>query len=76
MTKFRDLFEHKGNELLIREQASYFIREAQNDTMEIGSLISQIAQSGHSDLAQYCERLLYLNAHVGNTLEQVQKSLK
>lgn len=76
MSKFRDLFEHKGNELLMREQASYFIREAQNDTVEMGSLISQIAQSGHTDLARHCERLLYLNAHVGNTLEQVQKSLK
>ena len=75
MSFLSGLFEHRGNEALSREQASFFIRDAQNETMEMGKLLQQITNAGHPDILQPCERLLQLNARVGNTLEQVQKSL-
>lgn len=62
--------------MLVREQASFYIRDAQNGTMEMGKLIQQIADAGYPDISQQCSRLLQLNAQVGSTLVQVQKSLK
>jgi hypothetical protein len=70
------LFEHRGSELLVREQVSFFIREAQGGMMEMGKLLQQVADAGYPDISGQCSRLLQLNAKVGSTLEQVQKSLK
>lgn len=76
MSLLSGLFEHRGSEMLVREQASFYIRDAQNGTMEMGKLIQQIADAGYPDISQQCSRLLQLNAQVGSTLVQVQKSLK
>lgn len=76
MSLFSGLFEHRGSEMLVREQASFYIRDAQNGALEIGKLLQQVAAAGHPDISQQCSRLLQLNAQVGNTLEQIQKSLK
>jgi len=76
MSLLSGLFEHRGNDMLVREQVSFFIRDAQNGMMEMGKLLQQIADAGHPDISRQCSRLLQLNAQVGNTLEQVQKSLK
>jgi len=70
------LFEHRGSELLAREQVSFYVRDAQNGTMEMGKLLQQIASAGHPDISRECTRLLQLNDRVGDILEQVQKSLK
>lgn len=70
------LFGHKGSEMLVREQVSFFVREAQSGMVEMGKLLQQVADAGHTDISQQCARLLQLNAKVGNALEQVQKSLK
>lgn len=76
MSFLSGLFEHRGNELLAREQASFFVRDAQNGAMEMGKLLRQVADTGHPDIARLCERLLQLNGQLGNSLEQAQKSLK
>jgi len=76
MSLFSGLFEHRGSEMLVREQASFYIRDAQNGALEMGKLLQQVADAGHPDISQQCSRLLQLNAQVGNTLEQIQKSLK
>ncbi|OPX91538.1 MAG: hypothetical protein A4E52_00471 [Pelotomaculum sp. PtaB.Bin013] len=73
---FSGLFEHRASELLSREQASFFIRDAQNGTVEMGKLLQQVASAGHPDISQQCARLLQLNDQVGDILQQVQKSLK
>jgi len=70
------LFEHRGSELLAREQVSFYIRDAQNGTIEMGKLLQQIASAGHPDISGQCDRLLQLNAQIGNVLEKAQKSLK
>lgn len=76
MALFSGLFEHRGSNLLVREQVSFYVRDVQNGMMEMGRLIQQIADTGHPDIAGQCSRLLQLNAQMGNALEQVQKSLK
>ena len=76
MSLFSGLFEHRGSEMLVREQASFYIRDAQNGALEMGKLLQQVADARHPDISQQCSRLLQLNAQVGNTLEQIQKSLK
>ena len=76
MSLFSELFKHRGNETLMREQASFFIRDIQNSTLEMGKLIQQIADAGHPDVSQQCSRLLQLNTQMGSTLEQGQKSLQ
>ncbi len=76
MSFLNGIFEHKGSDMLVWEQVSFFVREAQNGTMEMGKLIQQIADAGNPDISQQCLKLLQLNAQMGNTLEQVQKSLK
>lgn len=76
MAMFSGLFEHRGSDRLVREQASFFVHEAQNGAVEMGKLIQQLADAGCPDISAHCSRLLQLNAHLGNTLEQVQKSLK
>lgn len=76
MSLFSDLFKHKGNDALVREQASFFIRDAQNGSAEIGKLIQEIARAGHVDISQQCSQLMQLNADLGKTLERVQNSLK
>ncbi|OPY57858.1 MAG: hypothetical protein A4E55_01337 [Pelotomaculum sp. PtaU1.Bin035] len=70
------LFKHRGSELLAREQASFYVRDAQNDMLEMGKLIQQIASAGHPDISRQCSSLLQLNAQVGDILEQVRESLK
>lgn len=70
------LFEHRGSELLAREQASFYIRDAQNGTVEMGKLLQQIAAAGHPEIAPQCDRLLQLNAQLGDVLHQVQKCLR
>ncbi len=62
--------------MLVREQVSFFIREAQNGAMEMGKLIQQMGDAGNADISEQCFRLLQLNAQMGSTLEQIQKSLK
>ncbi len=76
MSLFSELFKHRGNEALMREQALFFIRNIQNNTMEMGKLIQQVADAGHPDVSQQCSRLLQLNTQMGSTLEQIQKSLQ
>lgn len=76
MSLLSGLFEHRGSEMLVREQASFYIRDAQNGTMEMGKLIKQISDAGYPEISQQCSRLLQLNAQIGNALEQVQISLK
>ncbi|NLI11861.1 MAG: hypothetical protein GX425_04390 [Peptococcaceae bacterium] len=76
MPLFAGLFEHRGNEMLVREQASFYIREAQKGMMEMGALLQQISQAGHPDIAPDCARLQQIGAQVGKALEQVQISLK
>ncbi|BAF59145.1 MAG: hypothetical protein HPY89_06190 [Pelotomaculum sp.] len=76
MSLFSGLLEHRGSDLLAREQISFFVRDAQNSMMEMGKLLQQIADAAHPDISQQCSRLLQLNAQVGNTLEYIQKSLK
>ena len=75
MTLFTSLFGHRGSELLVREQVSYFIRDAQNTLMDIGNLIQEIENTGHPDISNQCSRLSQLNSHLGKTLEQAQKSI-
>lgn len=70
------LFQHRGNEMLMREQASFYIREAQNGMMEMGKLLQEITQAGHSDISPACSRLQQIGTEVGKALEQVQISLK
>lgn len=72
------LFEHRGSDLLAREQASFYVRDAQKGTVEMGKLLQQIASAGagHPELPQQCAKLLQLNAQVGDTLVQVQNALK
>jgi len=70
------LLQHRGTEMMSREQNTFFIRDAQNGLMEMGKLIQQIADTGHPDISQHCSRLLKLNSHVGNVLEHVQKSIQ
>lgn len=75
MTLFTSLFGHRGSELLVREQVSYFIRDAQNTLLDIGNLIQEVANTGHPDISNQCSRLAQLNSHLGKTLEQAQKSI-
>jgi len=76
MPLFAGLFEHRGSEMLVREQASFYIREAQNEMVEMGKLLQYIAQAGHPDTSQECLHLQQICTQVGNTLEQVQISLR
>jgi hypothetical protein len=76
MAWLKELFGHRGNETLVREQVSFFIRDAQNKSVEMGKLLQQAADSGQPALQQHSLRLLQLNTQVGDTLEQVQRSLK
>ena len=69
------LFSHRGSEALVREQVSFFIRDAQNTLTDIGKIIDQMAGSGHPDIAGQCTRLAQLNARAVKTLEQAQKSV-
>lgn len=75
---FSSLFEHRGSDLLAREQASFYVRDAQKGTVEMGMLLQQIASVGadHPELSQPCSKLLQLNAQVGDTLVQAQNALK
>jgi hypothetical protein len=73
---FAGLFEHRGNEMLVREQASFYIREAQNGIVEMGKLLQQISQAGHPDISDECMRLQQIGTQVGKDLELVQISLK
>lgn len=75
MTLFTSLFGHRGSELLVREQVSYFIRDAQNTLLDIGNLIQEVTNTGHPDISNQCSRLAQLNSHLGKTLEQAQKSI-
>lgn len=76
MSFLADLFKHKGNDALVREQISFFIRDAQNRAVEAGKLIQEIQKAGHADISPLCSELVRLNADLGQTLEQVQCSLK
>lgn len=76
MPLFSGLFEHRGSEILVREQASFYIREVQNSILEMGKLLKEIVDAGHSDISLQCSRLQQLNTQVGTTLEQVQKALR
>lgn len=75
MTLFSSLFEHRGSDILVREQVSYFIRDAQNTILDIGNLIQEITDRGHPDISSQCSRLAQLNTQVGKILEQAQKSI-
>ncbi|MFA4885172.1 MAG: hypothetical protein WC601_05280 [Desulfotomaculaceae bacterium] len=76
MPLFAGLFEHRGSEMLVREQASFYIRETQNEMVEMGKLLQNIAQAGHPDTSHECLRLQQICTQVGKTLEQVQTSLR
>lgn len=76
MPLFAGLFEHRGNEMLVREQASFYIREAQNGILEMGALLQQIAQANHPDISDECASLQQIGTQVGKALEQVQISLR
>lgn len=73
---FSSLFKHRASDQLSREQASFFIRDAQNGAVEMGKLLQQVASASHPDISWQCARLLQLNNQVGDVLQQVQKSLK
>jgi hypothetical protein len=75
MALISSLFTHRGSEILVREQVSYFIRDAQNTTLDIGNLIQELTDTGHPDISNLCSRLAQLNTHLGKTLEQAQKSI-
>ena len=75
MALFSSLFEHRGSEILVREQVSYFIRDAQNTILDIGNLIQEITDRGYPDISNQCSRLAQLNTQVGKILEQAQKSI-
>ncbi|OPX84768.1 MAG: hypothetical protein A4E53_03825 [Pelotomaculum sp. PtaB.Bin104] len=72
------LFEHRGSDMLAREQASFYIHDAQKGTVEMGKLLQQIASAGasQSEFSQQCAKLLQLNAQVGENLVQAQGALK
>ncbi|MDD3654171.1 MAG: hypothetical protein PHO01_08325 [Desulfotomaculaceae bacterium] len=71
------LFEHRGSDLLAREQASFYVRDAQKGTVEMGKLLQQIASVGsdHPELSQQYSKLLQLNGQVGESLVQAQNAL-
>lgn len=75
MSFINSLFEHRGSDILVREQLSFFIRDAQNTILDIGKLIQEISATGHPDISDQCSRLARLNAQVEKTLEQAQKSI-
>ncbi|MFX4260624.1 hypothetical protein ACOBQJ_00305 [Pelotomaculum propionicicum] len=75
MTFIANLFTHRGSEVLVREQVSFFIRDAQNTALDIGKLIQEIINTGHPDITNQCSRLAQLNSQLGKTLEQAQKSI-
>lgn len=70
------LLAHRGSELLAREQASFYLRDAQNGMVEMGQLLQQLASAGQPGISQQCNRLLQLNAQIGDVLQQVQKCLQ
>lgn len=75
MTLITSLFSHRGSEVLVREQVSFFIRDAQNTALDIGKLIQEITDTGHPDISNQCSNLAQLNSHLGKTLEQARKSI-
>jgi hypothetical protein len=75
MTLISSLFEHRGSDILVREQVSFFIRDAQNTILDIGKLIQEITNTGHPDITNQCSMLAQLNAQVGKSLEQAQNSI-
>lgn len=75
MSLISDLFSHRGSEELVREQVSFFIRDAQNALMDIGVLIQELSNSGHPDISSRCSRLAQLNEQAGKSLEQAQRSV-
>lgn len=67
---------HRGSELLMREQMSFFIRDAQKRTMEMGVALQQINSAATPDISQQCAHLAQMNSQLDGILEQAQRSLQ
>lgn len=76
MTWLKRVFGNQSNEAMEQEQLLYQLREAQNATVEIGNMLSQVAsgQSGQID-TQQIQHLEQLNSRVGGFLQRLRQRI-
>ena len=73
MTWLKSIFTNNSNHEMEQEQLLYQLRQAQNETMEMGTLLSQVT-SGQVD-SQQVRQLDQLNASVGGFLQRIRQRI-
>ncbi len=73
MTWLKSIFTNNSNHEMEQEQLLYQLRQAQNEAMEIGTILSQVT-SGQVD-SQQVQQLDQLNASVGGFLQRLRQRI-
>ena len=73
MTWLKSIFTNNSNHKMEQEQLLYQLRQAQNEAMEMGTLLSQVT-SGQAD-SQQVQQLEQLNASVGGFLQRLRQRI-
>ncbi|MTI84067.1 MAG: hypothetical protein FH756_09185 [Firmicutes bacterium] len=73
MTWLKSIFTNNSNHEMEQEQLLYQLRQAQNETMEMGTLLSQVT-SGQVD-SQQVQQLDQLNDSVGGFLQRLRQRI-
>jgi len=73
VTWLKSIFTNNSNHEMEQEQLLYQLRQAQNEAMEIGTILSQVT-SGQVD-SQQVQQLDQLNASVGGFLQRLRQRI-